>query len=302
MKLDMASYDDPNAPEEFRATGIGGGDVGAIWGVSPYKTAYQLWQEKTGQKEKPDLSGLWQIEKGKEMEVKLRELYEFATGNTISPAFYLHDTYRWMKAALDGITADESLVVEFKFVGEDLFTAKVTDKKLRNYILQCQHYLIVTGAKRCDLVLGVERKDGKIEMRIIPVRITDKEAKDMIQVESDFMNCIWEMNPPAKSAFDTEDMTQDNEFRIMAAERIRLEGQIKELTRQRDLIDKELKQKAMNLERSVECPELKITRYWQDGNLDHQAFVKSLGYEDTPEEFRKKGSYRYRITPAKEAE
>lgn len=42
-----------NAPDrsEFlarRMAGIGGSDIAAVLGLSPYKTALQLWMEKTG--------------------------------------------------------------------------------------------------------------------------------------------------------------------------------------------------------------------------------------------------------------
>lgn len=49
-----------NAPtrSEFlarRSAGIGGSDLAALMGLSPYKTPFQLWQEKTGRFE-PDFS------------------------------------------------------------------------------------------------------------------------------------------------------------------------------------------------------------------------------------------------------
>jgi predicted phage-related endonuclease len=41
---------------EFRRTGIGGSDVAAVLGISRYKSAFQLWQEKTGQVQPEDIS------------------------------------------------------------------------------------------------------------------------------------------------------------------------------------------------------------------------------------------------------
>ena len=35
----------------YRTMGIGGSDVSVIAGINPYKSAYQLWLEKTGQTE-----------------------------------------------------------------------------------------------------------------------------------------------------------------------------------------------------------------------------------------------------------
>lgn len=42
--------------ETDRKTFIGGSDAATICGLNPWKTRYQLWQEKTGQAEPTDLS------------------------------------------------------------------------------------------------------------------------------------------------------------------------------------------------------------------------------------------------------
>lgn len=52
-----------------RAKGIGGSDAGVIMGLNPYKSAYQLWMEKTGQAEAPDLSGNQFIYWGRRMKL-----------------------------------------------------------------------------------------------------------------------------------------------------------------------------------------------------------------------------------------
>lgn len=60
---------------EERKQSIGGSDIACVMGHG-YKTALQLWQEKTGQKESPDLSDNERIQKGVTCEPILRELYE----------------------------------------------------------------------------------------------------------------------------------------------------------------------------------------------------------------------------------
>ena len=41
---------------ELRASSIGGSDVAALLGISPYKSKWQLWMEKSGKLEAEDLS------------------------------------------------------------------------------------------------------------------------------------------------------------------------------------------------------------------------------------------------------
>ena len=41
---------------EERKKGIGGSDAATILGLNPYKTTIELWEEKTGRKDAPDIS------------------------------------------------------------------------------------------------------------------------------------------------------------------------------------------------------------------------------------------------------
>ena len=67
-----------NSREEWlkeREHSIGGSDIACIMGHG-YKTTLELWREKTGQKESPDLSDNERIQMGVACEPILRQLYE----------------------------------------------------------------------------------------------------------------------------------------------------------------------------------------------------------------------------------
>ena len=67
-----------NSREEWleeRKNSIGGSDIACIMGHG-YKTALQLWQEKTGQKDAPDLSDNERVQMGVILEPALRHLYQ----------------------------------------------------------------------------------------------------------------------------------------------------------------------------------------------------------------------------------
>lgn len=60
---------------EERKHGIGASDASAIVGMSPWKSNVQLWEEKTGLRESPDISNKPQIQYGKEAEAPIRALF-----------------------------------------------------------------------------------------------------------------------------------------------------------------------------------------------------------------------------------
>ena len=65
---------------EIRSKGLGGSDIGALLGLNPYKGPYQLWLEKTGQYQAPDISEKIAIQVGNEMEDLVGRLFTKQTG------------------------------------------------------------------------------------------------------------------------------------------------------------------------------------------------------------------------------
>lgn len=93
-----------------RRTGIGGSDVAAILGLSPWRTPYQVWEDKTGrsddQEETPAL--YW----GRLLEDPIRQAYADRTGLTVTKPdrMFTSEAHPFMLANLDGIASDLSLI------------------------------------------------------------------------------------------------------------------------------------------------------------------------------------------------
>ena len=69
---------DPQTHEEWlacRRQGIGGSDAACIVGASPWKSARQLWREKTGADKPADIGNEPAVRFGKEAEQHLRALF-----------------------------------------------------------------------------------------------------------------------------------------------------------------------------------------------------------------------------------
>jgi len=79
--------------------GIGGSDIPAIIGVNPYKTAYQLWLEKTGQA--PATQDNKYMRAGRKLEQVVAEFFSEETAAKVipSPGPVLIDG--WMRASVD---------------------------------------------------------------------------------------------------------------------------------------------------------------------------------------------------------
>jgi len=58
-----------------RALGIGGSEAGTILGVNKYSTKHELWEQKTGRVERPNISNE-AIEKGKRLEPVIIDLFQ----------------------------------------------------------------------------------------------------------------------------------------------------------------------------------------------------------------------------------
>lgn len=65
---------------KVRNMGIGGSDAAVIMGLNPYKSPYQLWLEKTGQAEPPDLSGNQRVYWGSKNEPNIADWFQEETG------------------------------------------------------------------------------------------------------------------------------------------------------------------------------------------------------------------------------
>ena len=131
-----------------RNIGIGASESAAILGLSPWKTANDLWLEKTGNRMPKDLSDDPYMQKGVRLEPALRELVR-----AVHPEFKIyHEPYdmwyqpgrEWMFATLDGRikTEDGKVgVLEIKTAtpngknGWAEWQNKVPDK----YYIQCTH-------------------------------------------------------------------------------------------------------------------------------------------------------------------
>lgn len=148
--FDAYSLEDSDEWVRYRTTGIGGSDVASIMGASKYRSPLEVWLEKTGRKESPDLSDKESVEWGNRLESVIRDKFadvhpELEVSEV--KATLVRKDRLWAHANLDGMVKDKDGnygILEIKTVGkarEHDWDDGVPDY----YLTQVTHYMSVTG-------------------------------------------------------------------------------------------------------------------------------------------------------------
>jgi putative phage-type endonuclease len=127
----------------WRRGGIGASDAPVIMGLSPWQKAADLLRIKTGQAEERPANGAMQ--RGKTLEPLARRAYVSHTCIEVEPVCVQSLVYPWMRASLDGLSADGRRVVEIKCPGEKDHQLADSGLVPEKYSAQLQHILAVTG-------------------------------------------------------------------------------------------------------------------------------------------------------------
>lgn len=174
-----------------RTKGIGGSDVGAICGVSPFSSARQIYFNKTGQFEeamKPGAAAQERMHFGHLLEPIVADEFAARTGKKLveAEATFAHKDFPWMRANVDRLIVDDNGVpygiLECKTTSEYNNEEWENGDILLSYVYQLNWYLHILdlkyGAFAC-LVGGnkfyyyeVFRNDELIQNTILPT-VTD---------------------------------------------------------------------------------------------------------------------------------
>lgn len=132
-----------------RRQGIGGSDAGIIMGLNKYKTAFELWLDKTGQI-LPDESAGEAAYWGNQMEEVVAKEFEKRTGKKVrrSNMMYQHPEHDFMLANVDRFIVGEDALLECKTASAYLAKEWESDEVPATYLVQIQHYLTVTGKSK----------------------------------------------------------------------------------------------------------------------------------------------------------
>ena len=181
---------------EARQHGLGGSDAPVIVGVSPYKGAVELWQEKTGQIKPPDLSDVEPVIFGNLLEDTVAQEFTRRTGIKLRRAneTLIDRCEPFLMANIDRRVVGAHEVVEIKTV-----RGLADDTPRADHLVQLQHYMHVGDFTRGWLVYLIAGQ------RLVWFEVPrDQAAIDqMLAAERTFWGHVRDRTPPQpKSAFD----------------------------------------------------------------------------------------------------
>lgn len=175
-----------NLPREewlqYRKQGVGGSDAGAICGFNPYRSAMQVYYDKTSDEiENIDNEAMRQ---GREMEEYVARRFTEETGKKVRRAnsMFYDEKNPFMLADVDRMVVGENAGLECKTASPFMAEYWAGDKIPLSYQMQCYHYMSVCNADAwyvAVLIYGREFKVYKLER--------DEEIiANLIQLEKNF--------------------------------------------------------------------------------------------------------------------
>ena len=179
-----------------RATYIGGSDVAAILGVSPWQTRYQLWAQKTGLvtiqtdpvKEKI-------FARGKRLEPVILQMFEDESGLHVDHRNrrFQDSEYPFLAAEIDGETGDQNIDAKTaQPFARHLWGEPGSDEIPLYYTAQFMHGLMVTGREVCHVAAMI----GLDDFRIFKVQRDDELIALIREKELEFWELVQSQTPP----------------------------------------------------------------------------------------------------------
>ncbi len=170
----------------WREQGVGGSEVAAIMGASPWETVETVWQRKTGRIPPVEVNAAMQ--RGMDLEPEARALLEWDRGIRFPPRCAYVQEQPFLRVSLDGW--NNGTVAEFKVPG------KTTHRKVmakggsvpKHYWPQVQYQLAVTNAHTC-LFCSYNEEFGKDAFIIVEVQRDEAYIAKMLEAVTAFYRC-----------------------------------------------------------------------------------------------------------------
>ncbi|PEP80710.1 hypothetical protein CN581_14555 [Bacillus toyonensis] len=225
---------------QARTQGIGGSDVSAIAGLNKWKSTVQVFLEKTQTIKKEDIQSEAAYF-GNVLEGVVAKEFSKRTNLKVQRrnAILQHPEYPWMLANVDRLIVGEKIGLECKTASEYLKKEWEDEEVPTAYLLQCQHYMAVTGYEAwwvAVLIGGNKFVHKRIER--------DEELiQYLIDIEKDFwLNNVEKNEPPMFDGSDASTELLKHLYPESIADSFVSLGKQEELLIEaRDQVDREIK-------------------------------------------------------------
>lgn len=217
----------------YRKRGIGGSDAGAVCGFNPYRTAMQVYYDKTSDEtEEIDNEAMRQ---GRDFEDYVAKRFTEATGKKVrrANAMFYDEAHPFMLADVDRMVVGENAGLEIKTASPYTKEQWSDDKIPLSYQMQCYHYMSVMGADTwylAVLIYGREFKYYKLER-------DEAIIESLIQIEEDFWkNHVEKRIIPSPDGSKVADSVIAEHFKDSVQDTIQLQRFDEKLQRREELV------------------------------------------------------------------
>lgn len=288
----------------LRSNGLGGSDIGTMLGLNANKSPYQLWLEKTGQIEAPDISSKLQVQIGNELEDFIARLFEQESGMKVQRdnKTHYHKEHHFLLANIDRKIVGEKALLECKTTGAFSANQWDEDEIPASYIMQVQHYLNVLDYDYAYIAVIIGNHDFKFKRIERDQELIDMYTKEAIKFwnENVLKNVAPEIDGSlaTKEALNLVDYEPLNSLSILSSQKQKLvelgnvKAQIKELTQYQTEIENKLKNYMYENEADeLLSDEFKVT--WKETkrtSIDTKALKKEM--PDVYEQYSKETTYK----------
>lgn len=175
-----------NLPREdwlrYRKQGIGGSDAGSICSLNPYRTAMQVYYDKTSD----DIEDIDNeaMKQGRELEEYVARRFSEETGKKIrrANAMFYDEKNPFMLADVDRMIVGENAGLECKCVSPYMAEHWSHDQIPLSYQMQCYHYMSVCNADRWYVAALIYGR----EFKVYTLERDEEIIANLIQLEEDF--------------------------------------------------------------------------------------------------------------------
>lgn len=200
---------------EWRRGGIGGSDIAAVLGISPWTTPHGLFLEKSGRKQ--GFYGNFATRKGSETEARARARYELRSMEDMPSACGEHPTYEFVRCSFDGVRSDGKKFVEIKCPGKDAHDMAKSGKMPEYYACQAQWQFICSGADGADYFSFYDKEDHDVVLQVEP---DIARQGQLIVAASKFWDLVKSDTPPPLTDDDYK-VTSDPHVKLVCEDLVK---------------------------------------------------------------------------------
>ncbi len=237
----------------LRKTGIGGSDAGAICGLNPYSSAMNVYRNKLS--EEFLVEDNESMRQGRDLEDYVARRFCEATGFKVrrSNLLYRSKEHPFMIANIDRLIVGQNAGLECKTANAYQAEKWSHGEIPPHYLLQCCHYMAVTGKKEWYLAVVILGQD----FHYVKLRWNPQVIDNLIAIEREFWNYhILQNRLPKPDGSQAFEEVVGNYFHLAKrGSSIPLVGFDEKLTHREELIAqiKKLEKEQKQIEQEVKC-------------------------------------------------